>query len=551
MNKKAIYLDINADLSLALNKLEQVDAEEIILVIPRGSALFHSPVNLKILQASVKSKQQTLALVTLDQVGRALAAKIGIPVYDQLDLAVSIEATPIPQSDAMAPAPNLEVEPIPQLSSFPTGRRVKIKYQPRWPEFRRAKQFIDQPRSKTQEISLVNPDNIASNTPSLKTKFSFSILFILLALVILGGVIYFVLPKASISLEVKSEPFNHKFKLVLADQADPEAAGQNVFKGRFVEVAKEVVQTFPTTGSKNKGNPASGVIVIYNYTKIIQGLIPQTRFVSPNGLVFRISQDVLIAPARAGSSGLMPGRTKAKVVADTGGSNGNLPVGTKLIIPGLKAISTDLIYGKNDEPFVGGTDNEVKIISEEDIKSARESISKNVFFEIENELQKQVKKNEELIISLIQNDIIDSVPSSAVGAQKEAFDLRVQIRSWTLLPTKDKLTDIISNSALTVVPNDKMLTPQTLKSARIVLDNADFLSHIVDFTVELDGLLAIKLDNLEIVGSVANRSLSSADKLINSLSDVVSHKIVLWPFWVHKLPLLESNIKITTSYVNQ
>jgi len=545
MNKKTIYLDVDADLSVALNKLEMATHDEVVLVVPKGSALFHSSVNLKILKSSAASLGKTLILATSDQAGRILAEKVGLTANHDFDEPGGVNITPIADEVVTSAKEIFTTPPVPVV-----GKRVRIKYKPRFPEFKRREEPVSQ-------VSYVSPIALDAEMGEPKPKasphrFNLSILFVSLAVIILGGVIYFVLPKATIYLDVRSEPFNHKFKLVVADLGDPEAAGQNVFKGRFIEVSKEVIQTFPATGVENHGNPASGEIVIYNHTKTIQGLVAQTRFVDPTGQVFRIDKEILISPARVNSSGtLMPGRAKVRVVADNGGSKGNLPAGTKLTVPGLSSFLSTLIYGQNDEPFVGGTDNEVKTISEDDIKSARESISKNIFLDIANELQKQVKKNEELITPLIQNDIIDSVPSNGVGDKRDAFDLRVRVRSWTLLPPKGKLASIIQNSINTIVPKTKELTPQTLKSPKITLDNADFLSHIIDCTIEIDGLIAPKIDHSELLMSVANRPQENADKLITSLTDIVSHKIVLWPFWVRRLPLLESNIKIMTSYIGQ
>ena len=119
------------------------------------------------------------------------------------------------------------------------------------------------------------------------------------------------------------------------------------------------------------------------------------------------------------------------------------------------------------------------------------------------------------------------------------------------MPERGKLAGIINNTVDTIVPRDQVLTPQTIKEARVVLDNADFLMHTIDFTVELDGLIAPKLDPGELAGSVANRSPEEAGRLFDSLTNVVSHKIKLWPFWTKRLPILESNIRINFSYVNQ
>lgn len=539
INRKAIYLDVNTDLATALDKLNQIKAEEILLVIPRGSVIFHSVINLKIIKSEAEDMGKILSLVTMDSKGRSMAEKIGLPIFQDDTANSKEEQIEIKEHDSSEET--ILVEPI---------ERKRIT-------FHRSEHRHSRKIPKSQPIIRSRQ---ASETKEIETDMSESgwkrnklvVIFISLAVVILGGVIYFVLPRATIDVDVYAEPFVHKFKLVLADQDDLNAAGQNVFKGRFVDVTKELIQTFPATGTKNNGNEASGTITIYNYTRVIQGLIPETRFVNEEDLVFRIKNEVLIAPAKVGSSGnLIPGRTKAKVVADEGGTVGNLLPDNEFTIPGLGSTIIDLMFGKNDDPFVGGTDNEIKVVSEEDIETAHASISKNIFLDTETELQSQVKKNNELIISLIQNDIIDSVPSVAAGAKREAFDLKVQVRSWTILPAKGDLESIIKNTLNNIIPKDQELTDQTLRSARIVMDNADFLMHTIELTVEIDGLIATKLDLDELSGSVSNRSPGNAKQLLDSISDIASHKITLWPFWVNKLPVLESNIKIILNYINR
>lgn len=539
-NRKAIYLDVNTDLATALDKLKQIRTEEVLLVIPRGSVIFHSVINLKIIKSEAETMGKLLSLVTMDSKGRSMAEKIGIPIFQDDTSRDKEEQMEIKEHDSSE-------ETVPTKPAVGRKRTIFRKSEHKHSRKIPKSQPIIRSR-QVPEIKEVEADMSESGWRRNKLV----IIFISLAVVVLGGVIYFVLPRATVNIDVYAEPFVHKFKLVLADQDDLNAAGQNVFKGRFADITKELIQTFPATGTKNKGNEASGTITIYNYTRVIQGLIPETRFVNENGLVFRIKDEVLISPARLGGSGsLVPGRTKVRVIADEGGSVGNLSADNKFTVPGLGSTGVDLVFGKNDDPFVGGTDDEVKVISEEDIESAHASVSKNIFLDTETELQLQVAKSNELIVSLIQNDIIDSVPSVAAGTQREAFDLKVQVRSWTILPEKGELENIIEHTLNNIIPKDQELTNQTLRNARIVMDNADFLMHTIEFTVEIDGLIAPKLDLDELSGSISNRSVNNVKQLLDSISDIASHKITLWPFWVNKLPILESNIKIILNYINR
>ncbi len=545
MKRRAIYLDANNDIYTTLGKFERLDAEEVILVIPKSSVLFHSLINFKILKSEAIRRHKGLSIVTVDTKGQQLAGRVGIPVYKDLDL--TAEAA----GEAMTTSLVAPVSP-----AATSNRELKIKYKRKLPTSRSINQTMDTVITATPEV-VTKPLRFSLERWQLRKdwgKNAVLLSWLAVAVAVLSAVIYLTVPQAKVILEIRSEPFSRSFKLALADKNDKEAAGQNVFKGRFMEVEKKLTQNFPATGGKNNGNPASGTITVYNYTRSVKpvGLRTQTRFQSPDGQIFRGQSEILIASATVGASGkLMPGRTNIRVLAETGGTKGNLNAETKFTIPGLGTIGVDMVYGQNAEPLVGGTDAEVKMVTEEDIKTASDSISKNVFVDAEAELQTKIGKKEELIPSLIQNDIINVTPSVQAGTARDNFDLDISVRSWTLLPEKGKLADIMQTTVNTIVPLNRVLTSQTLRGLQLNLDNADYDNHIIDFTVAIDGAVAPKIDATEIAESLANRSLKSVQTLFDSISDIISHKVTLWPFWVKKMPLLEGNIKIEFTYINQ
>jgi len=562
MKRRAIYLDASSDIYTTLGKLERLDADEIILVIPKSSVLFHSLINLKILNNEARRRHKSLAIVTVDNRGHQLAQRVGIPVYRDLDL------TEEDNENIKEGKEDVMLATLSQSEVSPTAKRqaIKIKYKRKIPVSSRSLEKSTSsamPSPTTSSTTRYSPwhnsiQSFTAKSAAITINQNFRKNFVLVgwvfgALVVLGVVMGLVIPKATVNLEIQAEQFIHTFKLVLADVTDKEAAGQNVFKGIFIEVNKKLTQTFPATGIKNNGNKPSGVITVYNYTQAPRplGLRAQTRFLSPDGQVFRSKSELLIASAAVGAGGkLMPGRASVAVEAESGGEKGNLSADTKFTIPGLGTTGVNLVYGQNEAPFVGGTDEETKIVTEEDISSAKESISKNVFVDAEAELQNQVTKKEELIPALVKNDVINITPSVQFGTARDNFDLDIEVRSWTLLPPKNKLSDIMQTTVDTIVPANQSLTPATLRGLKLTLDNANHDKHIIDFTVTIDGAIAPKISDTEIAESLANRSLKSVSLLFNSIPDVISHQVILWPFWVKKMPLLEGNIKIISSYIN-
>jgi hypothetical protein len=97
---------------------------------------------------------------------------------------------------------------------------------------------------------------------------------------------------------------------------------------------------------------------------------PNTRFVTPEGLVFRSSEWIKIPPTRTQSGETIIGRTSATLLADGYdtkgeliGEKGNIKEGTTLDMPGLK-FNRDKIYAKAVAGFTGGQNPTLKILTE-------------------------------------------------------------------------------------------------------------------------------------------------------------------------------------------
>ena len=99
-----------------------------------------------------------------------------------------------------------------------------------------------------------------------------------------------------------------------------------------VTLKEEGSSTVKATGEEAVSKKASGTVVIYNnYNSSSQRLIKNTRFETPEGLIFRVSDSVTV-PGKKGST---PGSVEATIVADEPGDKYN--VGLKdFTIPGFK-----------------------------------------------------------------------------------------------------------------------------------------------------------------------------------------------------------------------
>jgi hypothetical protein len=139
--------------------------------------------------------------------------------------------------------------------------------------------------------------------------------------------------------------------------------------------------TVKASGEEQVDKKASGTIVIYNdYSTAPQRLIKNTRFQTPEGLIFRIDQSVVVP----GEKGSLPGSVEAVVYADEAGEKYN--VGLKdFTIPGFKGdprYNSFSAKSKPSLPLAGGFSGVMKVVSDADRKAAQSEIEKDLRAEL-------------------------------------------------------------------------------------------------------------------------------------------------------------------------
>ncbi|MCB9810906.1 MAG: hypothetical protein H6779_00605 [Candidatus Nomurabacteria bacterium] len=133
------------------------------------------------------------------------------------------------------------------------------------------------------------------------------------------------------------------------------------------------------TGQQEVEEQAKGYVNIVKTTPGSERLIKNTRFRSPDGLIFRIQESVVVPGAVKGGDGaLTPGSIRAEVFADDVGQQYNLAAGTRFDIPGFKENNLDelykAIYAENSETFTGGFKGPRFIIDDNELATARQSL---------------------------------------------------------------------------------------------------------------------------------------------------------------------------------
>jgi|ERR1035437_2440881 hypothetical protein len=314
---------------------------------------------------------------------------------------------------------------------------------------------------------------------------------------------------------------------------------------QIVTITKDLGKVVPATGSVAQSVNASGQIIIYNnYSSGSQKLIANTRFETPEGLIFRI-KDAVVVPGKSTQNGIvLPGSLTVTVYADQPGDTYNIPL-KDFTIPGFKnSPQYKSIYARSKTPMTGGFVGTVKNVSPSDLATAKTSIDADLKVALTQELPSQVPNN---FISFTDGmfNSFSSLP------QSEGSDKSVQVNE------RGTLTAIIfDQTALTTyieqtIGSKYVNTPNTIASINSLLfaiqskDTFDpNRDSILTFTLNGDINVVSSFDQAKLATDLAGKSKSDLSTVLAQYPGIASARAVVRPFWKGSFPSDAKKISI-------
>jgi len=184
---------------------------------------------------------------------------------------------------------------------------------------------------------------------------------------------------------------------------------------------------------------AKGMITIINKSSLDQPLVATTRFLSEDGVLFRLKERVVV-PGQ--------GQIEAEVYADKEGESGD--IGPSLFtIPGLSSSAQKLIYGESVIAMKGGV-KRLGILTEEDIESAQEKANEEAIEEIKDsflqDISEEYGQNYVFLDDLIDINILSNEISAEAGGEVEEFTVDKKFEVNILIFLVDEIQNFIKNN---------------------------------------------------------------------------------------------------------
>lgn len=522
-----LYINLTDDLQSTKQKMKESKREKIILVLPGENKNLKNIESLTSLKKEAQMLGKILTIFSSDSYYRKLAEECGIEIEKSLiedSFFKKEEVSFRPKIRDILPKREIEEKPIPK------------KVEPEKPE---------------EEILRKKP------------KIAPPLLYILFFVLLVGGGFFgfYYLPKAEILIVPAGEEieFSGGFLVKKGGVFDLKAS---LVPGELIKKEKEVEKSFLATGSEKRVDKAKGEIVVYNEDSRPHNFLPHTRFQSPDGKIFKQPEgsDWISIP---GGSKESPGKVKIKVVAEEAGEEYNIEP-TKFTLPGLKG--TDLykkIYGKSTEKMEGGFIGEAKVLTKEDIEKARkemERLEENLTSELEEEVLKELPLNlqflRESIFVLKEGITFDK----KVGTIGETFKGRAKVTEAVLKFEEKDIQRIIA-AILKDKIKEEVEFEEVVSSLKVeyeVLESKiqgcikEMPEEECQMEVKFKGKekVAWKIEGEGIKMAILGKDPMEFEKYIREdmKGKIEKAELILWPFWVNKIPQRRDRIFIQVKY---
>ena len=566
-------MGIDEDFFSVIDRVKRSRDNRIILIVPSGFSALRSIINLRILKEESISLSKDVAIITSDSLIKKLAQQVNLTVADRIKEDVRqgewenkrqkefdskfrsgkkiiSDIVRSPKAERMTPIRKVEpeiketiYEPTEDSSAGEEFRDLGDKEEQFDELFvKKGKENKKYEKEKEQEIYFSEKEK-----PSFKF-FTFKrliFLFIVSSLVGGGFFLYFVLPKAEISIETKKEPVNFETEIT-ADKGVGSVDKENgIIPAQAFQIEVEDSRTFPSTGEKDVSEKARGKIIIYNqYSSSEQTLVKTTRLRSENGKIFRLTDTVIIPGATIEEGKIVPNSREVYVEADEPGEAYNIGP-AKFTIPGLEGTPKYTgFYGESTSAMTGGAKGKMKVATQGDIDGATQIVSLELKNKAEEEFIKKIPAELKLLESSQILEIIESTSSLKADQPGKEFTIKVKARAWGMAFKEEDVIAVVKESIDSKISADKFLIPTTIK-LNYGKSKIDTNQSKATFSCQVEAEAGWNIDENKLKNDLAGKNEIDVRQYLSSLAEVDVAKVVFWPFWVKKIPSNKNKIKIT------
>ncbi|MBL7045266.1 MAG: hypothetical protein ISR98_01570 [Parcubacteria group bacterium] len=312
----------------------------------------------------------------------------------------------------------------------------------------------------------------------------------------------------------------------------------------IMTIEKTDSKKIEATGREEIEEKASGKIVIFNdFNSSSQRLIKNTRFETPDGLIYRINKSVVVPGQKTEDGETIPGSIEVTVYADEVGEDYNIGL-TDFTIPGFKGSPRfEEFYARSKTTMTGGFVGEKLSADPIDLANAKE--------EIHTELQKQLmneafsQKPDEFY--LFEDMIFVEFEPKGSSENGDEVEVTESATLYGVLFNKEKFANHIAKNTIATFDDESV---EIVDIATIIVTISDkdtarpWEDEEFEFTVSGNTHIVWTFDKDQLKNDLSGRAKAALPTVLSGYPSIEQAEVVLRPFWKRSFPDKISKIKI-------
>lgn len=540
VSPKIIYLEADEEITSAIDKLRKTEFKKVVFVVPKEATLLQSVINIKLLKRQADILEKSIALVTHDKVGRALAEKIGILASSKLeDVVNEAEFVPVPLSEIEEEAGETPAKKGAENSPLAETSEVIFKEKPK-PEkvveeledlvVKEDPEIAHEEEKWTKKEVEQSEGNLMPKMPKKKLFIAAgAILLILLSL----AYIYIPRGKAEILVNAERKPVTIDFRGEKDAKIDTEKA---VIPVQSVETEKEISKKFPATGKKNVGEKASGTLRIGNGSGVDINWVAGTRF-------YPSSNPSLIYTANSPVHAPDGEFTSISVTASSPGEQYNGFGANEAFKLASSTLPSSITITSKDG-MSGGSNKEISYVTQGDVNAAKDTLTKEATEEATTEFNKKTEEIK-LIDDTKKEEVVSATASPTVNGEGTEFSLTVKVKLRALGYSLNDVGELVKSEVERQLGSTKEVVDSGSSEAVVEVDDVNLDNGTISGTIKTDAYASEKIDVEKVKIEIAGLNATKAENYLKTLDGVKEVKFQFFPSFLKSFSRLKNHIFVT------
>lgn len=357
--------------------------------------------------------------------------------------------------------------------------------------------------------------------------------WIVLVIIIGGAVAWTILGTARVEITPEYAKVNDTVTIRAYKDA---SLSEDGLEYKIIALSNEISSTIPAGEAEYVESRAQGTVVIYNKESSPQRLIEETRFETPEGLIFKLAKGGAITiPAASGST---PGSVEATVYADELGEKYNIDL-TDFVIPGWREAGSTKFntqYARSKTPMSGGFVGTKRIVSDSQQSKTQEELQTTLRNRLTEEAPAQIPPNF-VFFNEISHTSFETLP--VVNSEtKDEVVLKEKGTLYGLLFDRNDLSKLLAKEMIPEYDGESILV--TNFNELIISDvTPNILSESdteVSFTIKGDVTFEWQIDTETVHDKLIGIAKKNFESTMRAFTGVHNAELVLYPVWLPKIP---------------